>query len=1126
MKRLAIAAIPLLASFAQEYRSTISGRVLDPQQALIPGVRITATQVETGAAYQTVAGAEGQYAIPFLSPGTYRLAAEAQGFKKFVREGLRVGTNERISADIQLEIGLLADTVTVTAESPLLVTATASTGLVIDQRHVESMPLNGRSPLVLAQLAMGVVPQQELRQARPYDDSRQSNFSMGGAPSGRNELLLDGAPNTNEAGRVAYSPPVDSVAEVKVETFQADAAYGHTGGGTVSLVTKSGTNQLHGAAYDFNQVSRLAATPFFTNRSGQTKAVTRYNQWGVSAGGPVLIPKLIDGRNKVFFHFSYEGIRTGLPIPTTITVPTPAQRTGDFSELLRVGSAYQIYDPLTAAREGSRVRRQPFVGNIIPATRQSAIARRIVEFYGLPNQPGRSDGRDNFLSNQVTDDRFHSETGRLDFNISERHKVFFNFRHNERTNRRDDFFRSPATGDSNNQFTWGSTLDHVWSLSPTMVLNTRFGWSRSGDFRAINGEGFDFTTLGLPAALAAESQKMAFPVIDASGYVTLGDGARRHTPYDIYQLFSSVTRIVGSHSLKFGADLRLTRFNSITWDGSAGEYVFGNNWTNGPLDNSPSAPIGQGLAALLLGLPTSGSFDFNASRSTQAGYYSLFIQDDLRVSPNLSLNLGLRFERNTPTTERFNRSVNGFDFTTPSPISAAAGAAYARNPIPEIPPSQFRTAGGLLFASPSDRDLYKTQGAYFSPRFGVAWKPAALGGRTVLRAGTGVFVFSLGQGGVQQTGFSQSTPVVPTLDGFVTVRSTLNNPFPIGLLQPTGASLGLATYLGRGVSHTERDRLNPYSIRWNLDVQHELPWKMVVQAGYVGNHAIHMDVNRELNYVPREFLSTSPFRDQPAIDRLTANVANPFAGLMPGTNLDGSTTRRQQLLQPYPHFTGLQRAAIPEGSSYFHMFQTRVEKRFSHGFQFMGSYLIGKLMEKRSRLNDQDPFLEKRISGDDRPRRAVLGGTWSIPFAERSRAFGGWSVGGMFTWQPGPALNWGNVIYLGGDLRLNPRGVDGAFDTSRFVTDPRQQLASNIRTFPTRFGNLRADGINSIDFSVIKNTRLAENVKLQFRCEFFNFLNRPAFEAPNLNPTNTAFGRINSQANLSRSTQMALRLVW
>ncbi len=1114
---------------AQEFRSTVYGRITDPQGGVVAAAQIVATQKETGAKTETVSGADGQFTLPFLAPGSYSVVAQVSGFKQFRREGMRVGTNERIALDIALEIGQTSESVTVSAESPLITTSSASVGQVITERQISNMPMNGRTPLVLAQLAFGVIPSNDPRFYRPFDDGGPSGFSMGGAPNRSNELLLDGAPDSSVGNGMGFSPPVDAVEEVKVESFQADAAYGHTGGGTVNMVTKAGTNSFHGTAYNFNQVSATAATLFFTNRAGQKKNPAIYNQWGLTAGGPVVIPKLINGKNRLFFFFAYEGISQKLPRATSTTTPTAAQRNGDFSQLLALNASHQLYDPSSGVREGARVRRTPFAGNIIPASRISPIGKNILTYYDAPNQPGRADGRDNFFVGAVGEfNTFDAEMGRMDFNVSSKHKLFFAFRHNDRLLNNGTTFSNNATGSFLAQLNWGATLDDVYTLTPTMVLNTRLNWLRNGERRGGFFTGFDPAQLGFPASLSAQSRQLHFPEINIGGYAGLGSnrGGGIVLPYDNYQIFSSVSKTSGLHTVKFGIDTRLQRRTNVNLGQSAGSYTFGTNWTRGPLDNSPPAPLGQELASLLLGLPTDGYWDMNATESSQNLYLALFFQDDFRLRPNLTLNLGLRFEKELPTTERYNRSINGFDFS-PSPIAAAATAAYARNPIPEIAPSAFRVTGGVTFATADRRSLFRTPSAAWGPRFGLAWTPAKLGSKTVLRGGAGMFYFPLNRAGtgIDQTGFSQRTPLVRTLDGELTPYATLANPFRDGIIQPVGSALGMATNLGQGVGYFSNDVKNGYSLRWNFDVQRQLPKNAVLEMGYVYNHGVGLEMNRQLNFIPGQYLSRTGVRDDATNNLLSANVANPFAGLLPGTALNGATVQRNQLLRPFPQFSGVTERTTPQGSSYFHMFQARVEKRFSHGVQLLANYLYSKLIERRSRLNDFDPLPEKRISSDDRPQRFVLSASWDLPLP-KGRFFGGWTVNSIYTTQAGSPLGWGNVLYLGGDLNLNPRAIDGAFDVTRFNRVANQQLVANVRTFPSQFSTLRADGVNNIDLSVIKNTYIFEKVNLQFRCEFFNAFNHATFNPPALGPTATNFGTITSQANLARSTQMALRLVW
>lgn len=1131
------------SAFAQEYRATLSGRITDPQGAAISGVKVAALQTDTGSKFETVSGEDGLYTIPFLPPAAYRVTAEASGFKKYDRTGVSLGANERISLDIEMAIGQMTETVSVTAEAPMLTTATASSGQVISTRQIENMPLSGRTPLALAQLAFGVTPTDDPRFTRPFDNAGPSGFSMGGSPSRSNELLIDGAPDTTGDSRVAYNPPVDAVAEVKAESFQADAAYGHTGGGTVNVVLKSGGNQFHGTLYEFNQVSNTAATPFFTNKVGGKKPTSRFNQWGGSFSGPVLIPKLVDGRNKVFFFFAYEGIKDALPAPSTSTVPTAAERAGNFGALLNVSSAYQIYDPATGAAEGARVRRQPFANNVIPSSRLSPIALNYLKLYSEPNQPGRADGQDNFVSltNGERND-FYNYLGRVDVNVSDRHKFFVNIRSNKRIGQGGNNFGkaltdNPTATNALRRINWGAMLDDVYTISPTFLVNTRLNWTRFEEPRVNYSEGFDSSSLGFPAYLGATAPSKVLPRISLSRFTGVGDSGPRAFPFDSFQIFESFTKIAGKHTLKFGADLRQLRESDFQYQYSNGTFDFGTNWTQGPLDNNAAAPLGQDLASFLLGLPTGGQVDIAAARSNLSNYYAFFLQDDFRVRSNLTLNLGIRAEHESGTTERFNRTINGFDEAATSPISARAQAAYAANPIPEL--QQFRLNGGVTFAGQGSRLIYTTPALTWSPRFGLAW---TMNPKTVVRAGAGIYFFTNGVIGNNAPGFSQTTAFVPTLNGYLSPSSTLANPFPNGIERPTGSSLGLATFLGRSLTVNNPKALSQYSGRWQFSIQRELAKNSVIEVGYMGNKAVRMPVDFNTNGVPVQYLSTSPNRDQAVINNLTGNVANPMAGLIPGTPLNGALVARNQLLRAYPQFIGgsaggLQLQRMNDGSSWYHAMQVRIERRFSGGLQLMGNYQWGKLMERRSRLNDLDPFLEKRIAAEDRTHRLVVSGTYDLPFG-KGRKFlgsskgvvnqivGGWNMNTILTLQPGSPYNWGNVIYFGGPLNNDSHNPDRTFDTSQFNRVAAQQLDWNRRTLPTRFNDARADGVNQLDLSIIKTFPIKERLNMTFRCEFFNLTNTPIFSAPNLSPTNTNFGLITNQANQPRRLQMALRLVF
>jgi hypothetical protein len=1145
---IALAALCSTSLFAQEFRSTLSGLVTDPQGAAVSGAKVRLRETATNTGYEATSAVDGAFTLPFVPPGDYELSAEASGFKKYVQAGIRIGTNQRLSQNITLSLGAITESITVSADVSQLNTSSASVGQVISTAQLDSMPMNGRTPLSLAQLAFGVVPASDPRFTRPFDNAGPSGFSMGGGQGQSNEILLDGAPDMTRNRRVAYNPPADSVAEVKVEVFQSDAAYGNTGGGTVNVVMKGGANDFHGSAYLFNQVSALKANQFFSNAANQARAVTRFNQYGLTASGPVVIPKLFNGKNKVFWYFAYEGIKQSEPEPTFSTVPTDAQRGGNLSQLLSVNAIYQIYDPLTGAREGARVRRQPFPNNVIPANRINPVARNILGLIPGPNTTGGADGINNYFNNAVRSDDFFSYLGRLDVNASDKHKFFFSYRINDRLEDRGRRFGTPVTGNFLSRVNNGATFDDVYTLSPSMLLNTRLNWTRFTEGSTRPHDGFDFTSLGFPQYMAAASARNVIPFVDFSNFTDIGDSGGDSTPFDSFQIFTTLTKITGKHSIKTGIDIRQQRESSNGFGNSSGRFVFNNSYTRGPLDNSPGAPLGQDLGSFLLGVigPDGNSnFDVNASRTQQAKYISTFIQDDWRVRSNLTLNLGIRYEIETGTTERFNRTTVGFDDAAVNSTTAAARAAYARNPNAAIPAANFNPTGGVIFADANRRSIYDPPNYAVSPRFGMSWSPAKLGGKTVIRGGAGVFYSTYGTTGVLQPGFSQRTPVPANELGDLSQPTAyLNNPFPRGILQPVGSSLGVNTFLGQNVSFLRNKVAQPMTWRWSFNIQRELGRNFLLETGYIGSVANRLTEGRDLNFIPLSFLSESPIRDQDNINRVRANIPNPFAGLLPGTNLNGNSISLEQLLRPYPQFAG-QNGVRAEGEnngfSNFHMFQVQLQKRFSKGLSFMTNFQRSKMIEATGRLNAADPFLERRIAEEDRPYRFVASGMYELPFGKgkslvsNANGFvdaiiGGWQMNVIYTNQAGPTVAWGNVIYNGGDLQWNahPKNAGNliSFDRTRFNTNNAQQLDLNRRTFNSRFSDYRADTINNVDFSVLKNFKLFERVTAQLRGEAFNLMNRVSFNGPDVNPTSANFGRITGQANLNRAVQLALRFKW
>jgi hypothetical protein len=1145
-------------SSAQVSRGTISGRITDTTGAVIPHAPILATEQSTGTNYKTESDDAGQYTIPFLAPGKYRVNVTVPGFKTLVRENVIVDANVHVGLDIPLEIGAVNEVVTVTSETTLLETASASTGQVLDNEDIENMPVNGRTPLILGQLAYGAISTGNPQFNHPYDNSGPSSVALGGGASKKNELLMDGAPDGGADGTIAYSPPMDATEQVKVETFQSDAAYGHTSGGTVNQVTKSGTNTLHGSAYEFLQLSALNDTPYFTKAARQKKAVTHFHQFGGSIGGPIVVPKVLNGKNKLFFFFAFEGIRANAPNPSFTTVPTAAERSGDFSALLNLTDStgkpapVVIYNPFNAVKNSSgRVVRQPFTGNIIPKGMLDKVGLNLVSFFPLPNIDvpvgGTSQGVNNYYYPGPNTDRFDSEIGRIDVNLTNRNKLSYNFRHNDRYHEANNVFGNIATGSILIQPNWGMLIDDVHTFSSSTVWENRANWTRNTESRPLAAS-FDYSTLGFPASLVAASTVRGFPVTSGTKYTNFGYTGGNYIPYDNFQIFSMLSHIIGKHSLEFGADIRMEKQNSFRYGSPSGNYSFGLNsgqgWTNGPNDNSSAGAIGQELASMLLGLPTTGSFDINRAQTTVGKYLAFFVGDNWRVHPKLTLNLGLRFEHAFPTVESHNASLNGFDVNATSPINTAAQAAFAKNPVTGVTLPTLK--GAPTYASADHRNLFQTSTLDVSPRFGFAWTPE---NKMSLRGGIGVFNNPVGRRDAIALGFSQQSPLVASLDGYLTPYGTLDNPFPTGLTLPAGNSLGSSVNLGNSMSYYTPNMLSDYAIRWNLDLQQLMPGGILFEIGYVGDHAVHLGISRNVNPVPAQYLSVGQVVDAAATaarTNLTTNVANPFTGLLPGTTLNAATVQKQQLLLPYPQYTSVTQTSAPTGSALFDELEMRIEKRLSHGVRFLMNYSWSKKLEQVSYLNPQDTTPEKRISSDDRPQHLVVSGTWELPFGEGRRwrvgvpvasyLASGWNLTSIYTYQPdGAPLSWGDValnpasgITGLNDLQVKPHNITAAFDKTKFQTSSALQPLSgfHIRTLPTQVSNARADGINSLDLSINKTSRITERLHGQLRADFFNALNHPNFSTPNLSPTSSAFGTISSQANLPRTIQLGLRLVF
>jgi hypothetical protein len=1133
--------------YAQDPRGTMIGRVTDASGAVMPGVEVGATNAQTGVTITSVTNESGNFNIPFLLPAVYKVTAEMPGFKGYVREGVQIRVSETVELNIQMEVGEITQTVNVTAETPILDTAGASLGQVIDERRILELPLFAGNPADLTLLAPGVVNATDMRIRKAAFNNAPSQMSTDGNGQYNNEFQIDGVSNNfangNGTSRIAFSPPPTAIKEFKIQTNPYDASVGHTIGAVTNVLTASGTNEIHGEAHYWARNSALDAPTFFQNKNKVKKAVYQDHRYGASAGGPVYIPGLYNGKNRTFWYYAYEANKWGSPQSGSRTVPTEAQRKGDFSALLALGSSYQIYDPATTRAEaGGRFRRDPFQGNIIPSNRLDQVSQKLLAFYPLPNAAGTKDGRDNYFYNLSAGEDYYVHLVRIDHVFSEKHRLFARIHYDWWEEDKDHWF-----GDYSaiilNRINRGFALDDVYVINPKMVLNVRYGIT-SQDFpeRRVT-RGYDLASLGFSSGLVSlvDKEVATIPHVAISGYDDLGrwesgDGADTSLTHSVS---ANVTRLQANHNLKFGTDIRIYRGNHNRFQSStAPDFSFANTYTRGPLDNSPAASIGQELAAFVLGVP-GGSMQRSASWAMQEKYFGMYFHDDFKIGSKLTLNLGLRYELETPLTERFDRLVAGFAYGQSNPIEAQAKANYAKNPILELSVDQFRVLGGLTFVSTGGigRSPYKGEKNNFQPKIGFAYQ---LLPKTILRGGYGMFYDTLGVNsnvGIQ-TGFSQSTPIQASLDSGLTYVATVANPLPNGLRPVVGAAGGLLTNIGQGLSFYDYNIKQPYAQRWSFGIQQMLPFGFMIESTYVGNRGTRLGVTRSLNETPAKYLSTSPTRDQTTINFLSASFKSPFSGIDP---IYGANISRANLLRPYPHFGGIS-VEEPIGYSIYHSMQNRIERRFSQGFTFQLAYTWSKLMEATSFLNNTDPLPYYVIGNFDRTHRTAASGIWEIPVG-RGRHFGkslpsilngiigGWQVSGIYSTQSGPPLGFGNIIFTGNlqdiELPKDQRKVERWFNTDAgFNKVSAQQLASNIRTFPLRL-DIRGDDQVRWDFSFIKNFRVHEDVRIEFRAETYNAFNQVSFSGPNTTPTSTAFGTVTGVVSPSgRSWQFALKAVF
>jgi hypothetical protein len=1158
---LALAAASLNAS-AQDFRGGVTGRILDSQNARMPGVTVTVTNVATNVASTTTTNGEGDYAVLFLNPGTYKVAAELSGFKKVVHDNIEVRIGEKIDVNLTLDIGRMEETVSVTAESPLLATTSGSTGQVIGEKMIEMIPLSDGNPFALARLAPGITYNGDLKFSRPFDNGGTSGIVTGGAPGG-NEFSLDGSPNMASGRRVAFVPPAGAVQQFKVETASFDAASGHTAGANINVTLKSGTNSLKGSAYTYYRSDKLAESDFFVLKNNAPKPKLAYKRPGFTLGGPLDIPGVYDGHNKTFFFGAVEWLYDTFPEPASSTVPTQAMRNGDFSALL--AQNITIYDPLSAViSTGTNVIRTPFAGNIIPSNRISPIAQKVLSYYPLPNQTADQSGQNNFFYANPRTDSFNSESVRVDHTVTPKQRLMARYTRNDRREARGanlgEVNGIVPTGNFLFRKNDGVTVDHTWTQSSSSLWDIRAGWQQFREPNVRQHEGkFDPASLGFsPAVAALFGGARYFPSFTFATISSIGDNLSGNTTHTIYSFQPTYTKLAGNHSVRLGYDLRKYHEFGASLGRQAGDYTNSNSGAFTRQTNTSAQQNWLDVATFLTGFPTGGSIEINGVRTNNQWYQAAFVQDDWKLTNKLTVNLGLRYDYEAAPTEVQNRNIRGFDPAATLSLTSAAEAAYAARPD-LIAASAWKARGGVTFASDSNPGFWNADKNNIQPRVGFAYKWTE---KMVVRGGWGIyvspFVFS---NGLNQMGYSQSTPFTANLNnGLPPFQSTLSDPYPQSVLQPKGNLLGPATFLGQSLTRfMPLDPQSPQLSRYLVNLQRELPGQWLLEVGYAGSHGYHLTTDLELNGVPAQYLSSSRVRDDANVTFLGTLVPNPLVGLVP-TGFTNATVARSQLLRPFPQFNNVPTNGT-DGTSDYHSAQLRLERRFSKGYSIIGTYTRSHFTERVFKLNATDTSYEKRLARDDAPNRVTTSIVYQLPFGHGkpwgggagsvlNGFIGGWSVNGFGQFQSGRPLDWaGRNIYFNGDLKALKAvyGKDSSvpvFDISGFYfhdalvqtngvdnpalqrTDPRISLSQNIRYFPSRIDGIRSPFLKLWDISIVKQVGLGGSVRGQFNLEFLNAFNTVVYNDANTAPNSADFGKVTSQNNLPRDIQLAFKIVF
>jgi Carboxypeptidase regulatory-like domain len=1091
----AVALLGSNAALAQNVTATLVGAVTDSTGAVVPGVTVTLVNPATQNSRTVVTDALGNYTFSLLRPANYHLTAEKPGFKRAVVEHVELQVDQTARIDVALEVGSVAESLSVTAAAPLVASETGSIGQVIAQSQIQDLPLNGRSFYSLVLLAPGTTPTMPksfiaANHAIPGQLTTPA-FYVGGAREKSNGYLVDGVDAQDPHLQTpSLFPSVDTIQEFKLETNAYSSEYGHFAA-QVSIATRSGTNQLHGSAYEFLRNDAMDAANYFSNLAGQGKSPLRYNQFGATLGGPLTVPKIYSGKDRTFYFLSWESTRIRNGNTGQLAVPTAQQRNGDFS-LLKFRGNQPIFDPATTTTVNGAIVRDPFPGNIIPPDRISAFGRGVMSFYPLPTVDLSTGNNYAALIRNLSDsDQF---MGRVDHRFSDSDSLFF--RYSIMNGHLTTNSAIPLNGSSTDATTQNMAMNYVHLFSGSTLYELRMGYNRPKYFNLqVGANGPNIAAqLGLKNLLDVPVDH-GVPTIGITNFSGLGAGTFIPSTQlsNSYQLFQDIALTRGKHSIKIGADIRELNYNDRTERQQNGNLSF-----TGGLTANPSAASGTGvaLADALLGLPiTAGGANTSLATAFNGYNYGFFFQDDWKVNRRITLNLGMRYDLAPRMVEKLNH-ITAFDRTYPGGRVLLSGTSQAYTP-----------GIGLTNGPSTPRGLIPTDTNDWGPRLGLAIRPFN-DNRTAIRAGYGIFYDMIELQDLRTWARN------PPYGSLISLQSDQNG----NTASPTVLKIS-DLFPPRGSSNAPPDiyspgdrYVDPYYQQWNFDLQHEFWSNFLADAGYMGSKGTHL---------AKRLLANQAFLDP-----------------------DSSRPTPIQTRRPYPLFGTTVRLTDDDANSDYNALVAKLQKRFAQGFSFLFSYTYSKALDSGSLIDDnprdiRNLTLDKGRADFDIRQRAVFSGNWELPFGAGkpylssgawAKLAGGWQFNTIAAFRSGFPFSItasGDTCNCGASNQLAQTVGDpvSGFTQSRLLWFNTAAFAQPARgTFGTSGRNiLSGPGEKTVDFSVFRIFAVRENWRLQFRGEFFNLFNHTNFGLPGATVTTSSFGLIQS-ASAARAIQLGLKL--